>query len=184
MKNMHELTAHQALYAEEHIGLVHHFLHRKGLKEEDYYDIIIFGYLQAVQEYDENPCLADYSFATIAWKRMQDVMNEYFRSQNRLCRKASFVYPDSRQKDGLSLDELLPDRGKDLQEQTADRLLTLEIISFLTETEQRIVQLKSEGFTHREIARIFHTTAHGISDRLYRMRIRLAAMSCCFEQDI
>ena len=174
MKKIHELTPHQALLAEEHIGLVYRFLQHNRLKEDDYYDILIFGYLQAVQEYDENPCLADYSFSTIAWRRMQTTLNDHFYSENLAKSKPHTVSLH------LSLDELdqlLPDRKKDLQAQTADRMLALEIISCLTETEQRIIQMKSEGFTHREIASHFHTTAHGISNRLYRMRLRLSAMA-------
>ena len=178
MKKIHELTPHQAFLAEKHIGLVYRFLQQNRLKEDEFYDIIIFGYLLAVQEYDENPRLAGYSFSTIAWRRMQNAVKDHFSSANRSVEKSAAACLHSRRGNLFSLDELLPDRKKDLQEQTADRLLTLEIISCLTETEQRIVQMKSEGFRHREIAALFHTTAHGISNRLYRMRLRLSAMSC------
>ena len=53
MKRLHELTHLQRQFAEEHQDTVFRFLSHKGLPVEDYYDIVIFGYLHAVQEYDE-----------------------------------------------------------------------------------------------------------------------------------
>ena len=60
MSRLHELTHLQRQFAEEHQDTVFRFLSHKNLSVEDYYDIVIFGYLQAVQEYDEDvsrPCL-------------------------------------------------------------------------------------------------------------------------------
>lgn len=62
MSRLHEMTPLQRQFAEEHQDIVFRFLSRKGLPMDDYYDIVIFGYLQAVQEYDENlPCPASSS---------------------------------------------------------------------------------------------------------------------------
>ena len=55
MSKLHEMTPLQKQFAEEHQNVVFRFLNKKGLPVDDYYDIVIFGYLQAVQEYDENP---------------------------------------------------------------------------------------------------------------------------------
>lgn len=69
MRKLHELTQLQKKFAEENLETVFHFLSHKGLPVEDYYDIVIFGYLQAVQEYDEDPALARLQFSTVAWKK-------------------------------------------------------------------------------------------------------------------
>ncbi|MFG6356604.1 MAG: hypothetical protein K1W26_07265, partial [Acetatifactor sp.] len=74
---------------------------------------------------------------------------------------------------GRALNEILPDRQKDLQAQAADRLFAMEVLSCLTETEQQMVYLKADGLTCREIAAIFSTTVHGINGRFRRMRMRL-----------
>ena len=78
---------------------------------------------------------------------------------------------------GLALDEVLPDRQKDIPTQTADRLLAMEILSCLTETEQQMVHLKADGLTCREIAEIFSTTVHSINGRFRRMRMRLTEIN-------
>ena len=41
----------QQLFAEEHHNLVYAFLKEKKLPEDEYYDVVVFGYLQAVMDY-------------------------------------------------------------------------------------------------------------------------------------
>ena len=68
MSKLHEMTPLQKQFAEEHQNVVFRFLNQKGLPADDYYDIVIFGYLQAVQEYDENPALSHFRFSWNRWK--------------------------------------------------------------------------------------------------------------------
>lgn len=42
------MTPAQQLFAEEHHNLVYAFLNEKKLPEDEYYDVVVFGYLQAV----------------------------------------------------------------------------------------------------------------------------------------
>ena len=176
MSRLNELTHLQRQFAEEHQDTVLRFLSRKRLSMEDYYDIVIFGYLQAVQEYDENPALSRFQFDTIAWTKMSDCLGKHYAYANRPKRKAPTVSTYAYTRDGLTLDEILPDRRKDLQAQAADRLFAMEVLSCLTETERQMVYLKADGLTCREIAEIFSTTVHGINGRFRRMRMRLAEM--------
>lgn len=176
MSRLHEMTPLQRQFAEEHQDIVFRFLSRKGLPMDDYYDIVIFGYLQAVQEYDENPALSRFQFSTIARTKMNDCLSKHFSYENKPKRKAPTVSIHACTSDGLTLSEILPDRRKDLQAQTADRLLAMEVLSCLTETERQMVHLKADGLTCREIAEIFSTTVHGIHGRFRRMRMRLTEM--------
>ena len=80
MSRLHEMTPLQRQFAEEHQDTVFRFLSHKNLSIEDYYDIVIFGYLQAVQEYDENPALSRFQFNTIAWTKMMPI-NERLSGQ-------------------------------------------------------------------------------------------------------
>ena len=68
---------------------------------DEYYDIVIFGYLSAVQDFDENPELSRYSFTTIAWRRM-----------NSKKRRVATISIHSGAEYGLTLDEILPERRK------------------------------------------------------------------------
>ena len=111
MSRLHELTHLQRQFAEEHQETVLRFLSRMRLPVEDYYDIVIFGYLQAVQEYDENPALSRFQFDTIAWTKMSDCLGKHYAYANRPKRKAPTVSTYAYTKDGLTLDEILPDRN-------------------------------------------------------------------------
>ena len=71
MSRLHEMTPLQRQFAEEHQNIVFRFLQQKRLPVDDYYDIVIFGYLHAVQEYNENPALSRFQFDTIAWTKMR-----------------------------------------------------------------------------------------------------------------
>ena len=70
---MHDIPLNdtQRFFAEKNHNLVYKFLHEKNLPASEYYDIIIFGYLRAVQRYLTDPNLAGYSFATVAWRAME-----------------------------------------------------------------------------------------------------------------
>ena len=171
------MTHLQRQFAEEHQDTVFRFLSHKNLSVEDYYDIVIFGYLQAVQEYDENPALARFQFNTIAWTKMSDCLGKHFSYENKPKRKAHTVSIHTYTSGGLTLDEILPDRRRDLQAQTADRLFTMEVLSCLTESERQMVHLKADGLTCREIAEIFSTTVHTINGRFRRMRMRLTELN-------
>lgn len=76
---MHDIPLNdtQRIFADKNHNLVYKFLHEKNLPASEYYDIVIFGYLRAVQRYLSEPNLAGYSFATVAWRAMEgEVVNK------------------------------------------------------------------------------------------------------------
>lgn len=174
MRKIHELTKLQQQFSEERIGIVYKFLNHKKLPADEYFDIVIFGYLAAVQEYDERPELNQFKFTTIAWYRMQECLIKHHQYQNRPIRKAPQVSLHMLTEAGTSLEELIPNRTADLQEQSADRLMIMEIMSHLTDTEKQLVTLKASGLTMGEIAKQFSSSPSGIQSRFGRMRKRLA----------
>ena len=64
------LTEEQSAFAEKHHHVVMDFLRRKRLPESEFYDVVIFRYLRAVQLYCINPQLRRYKFEAIAFKAM------------------------------------------------------------------------------------------------------------------
>ena len=60
---MHDIPLNdtQRIFADKNHNLVYKFLHEKNLPASEYYDIVIFGYLRAVQRYLTDPNLAGYS---------------------------------------------------------------------------------------------------------------------------
>ena len=172
MNKLHELTPCQKEYAAKHINLVYRFLYQKELPVDEYYDIVIFGYLSAVQDYDEKPQLSRYKFSTIAWRQMTDSLYNHYTYLNRPKRSAIMVSMHSQE--GFSLDELLPDRKKNLQDTVSDRYRALELMSYLTRKEQVVVLLKADGYTYTEIAEKCGLTPDAVGSRFTRLRQRLS----------
>ena len=62
------LTEQESAFAAEHHSLIYRFLSKKGLSEDEYYDIVVFGYLNGVRKYFRRAELRQqYSFTTLAW---------------------------------------------------------------------------------------------------------------------
>ena len=99
--NLRPLTPWERDMAEEHHSLVLRFLQVHGLSMEDYYDVVIFRYLLAVEKWSRQTLPIPGSFPAIAWAAMS---TELAREQERQRRSPHTV----------SLEEILPDREASL----------------------------------------------------------------------
>lgn len=92
---MHDIPLNdtQRIFADKNHNLVYKFLHEKNLPASEYYDIVIFGYLRAVQRYLTDPNLAGYSFSTVAWRAMEGEVVNTHRTDKRRFRVIRFVRP-------------------------------------------------------------------------------------------
>ena len=99
---LRELTKEEQNFAEENHDIVYAFLRSENLCHDDYYDVVIFGYLQAVQKYLLRDDLRQrYAFSTIARRQMQNSLTDHFRKQSRPSRKAVTVrLPESMRDSG------------------------------------------------------------------------------------
>ena len=64
------LTEAESEFAAEHHSVIYGYLRKAGLPEDDFYDVVVFGYLRAVRKYLARPELRKYSFSTIAYRAM------------------------------------------------------------------------------------------------------------------
>lgn len=60
------LTEAESKFAAEHHATIYEYLNKARLPENDFYDIVVFGYLRAVRKYLARPELQQYKFSTIA----------------------------------------------------------------------------------------------------------------------
>lgn len=64
------LTEAESKFAAEHHATIYEYLNKARLPENDFYDIVVFGYLRAVRKYLARPELQQYKFSTIAYRAM------------------------------------------------------------------------------------------------------------------
>lgn len=147
------LTGEQKLFAEMNHGLVFKYLNENRLAMEDYYDIVVFGYLKAIKRYFTEPKLQQYSFSTIAWRRMDAELKNYYKSQHCQMRNAEIIsiHADLYQ-DGPSLESILPARDE-LMQQVEEELLLHELARRVSKQQMDMVRLKTSGYGIQDIAR-------------------------------
>lgn len=91
-----ELSDEERLFAEKHHKTVSRFLRFYRLNADEWYDVVIFGYLHAVQKWFRREAVRKYAFSTIAFKSMKNsVSNEYRKRSVRI--------------QTVSLDEIIPE---------------------------------------------------------------------------
>lgn len=77
------LSPEERTMAEKNHHLVLSFLRTHGLPMEEYYDVVIFRYLLAVEKWFRRPDLYRYQFSTIAWSAMSSALYHEREKQKR-----------------------------------------------------------------------------------------------------
>ena len=144
-------------------------MNKKRLKEVDFYDVVVFGFLKAVKEYSVKPELTQkYEFSTIAFTKMNDALFKHYEKQNRQKRKAYTISLDDDIYDGektISLKEIIsaPD-GAMADFET--ELLLLELASKISKQEMDVIRMKMEGYEIREIAKAQKMSVKSLNELL------------------
>ena len=151
--DLRPFTKEEQQFAEENHDLVYAFLNEKKLSEDEYYDVVVFGYLRAVQEFCEISKHRKYRFSTFAWKRMQEVMNDHYKYLYRAKRNAVVISLDEPLdgNEGLRLEDVIS--YDDCLYEIRMELLLHELAAHLPEREMRIINMKIRGAKLQEIAK-------------------------------
>lgn len=167
--DLRPFTKEEQQFAEENHDLIYAFLNEKKLSEDDYYDIVVFGYLRAVQEYCETTKLRKYKFSTLAWKRMQHTLVDYYKYVASPKRNAQIISLDEPfDEDGSCLEDIIS--YDDYLSEIKEELLMHELVRQLPPREMRIVKMKAHGCKMHEIAKAERLTFQEINrilDNIY-----------------
>ena len=176
MKNMRTLTEKHNIFAEQHNMLVERFLWKNHLERAEFYDVVIFGYLEAVQEYLEKPELSKYPFSSIAWRKMKYCMiNEYiYRNCPKRNAPMGTYHEDY---DHVFSREQVSEQMNCVARDLEHRVQLQKLMSHMTAKEKEVVCMRAAGYTYREIAEHCNITMRGVSARLIRMRKRFRALA-------
>lgn len=149
------LTAEEKKAAEENHNLVYDFLHRHGYSLEDYYDIAIFGFLKAVQVYSRREDLRNkYAFPFISQQYMRSEIGNHCRMKDAKKRKPSgtLVSLDAEYAESENFYNCISAIGG---ESTESEVMAMEhmteILNSLSDKQQKIAELKVDGYSSREI---------------------------------
>ena len=146
------LSEHEKQQAENNHSLVYSFLHRHGYDMENFYDVVVFGFLKGIQAYN---CREDlrkkYQLAFICEQYMRSEIGNYFRTENAQKRKPT--------KKIISLDADYAESenfyncvgGKSGETVLMESESIGGILENLSETQRKITVMKIKGYGNKEI---------------------------------
>lgn len=173
------LTSEQRKFAADHHNLIYSFLNDNRLSEDDYYDVVVFGYLKAIRDYFLRKDLQEYSFGTIAWRAMRQSLSNHYKAQKRQKRNAEVVSIHiSLYGDGLPLEQTIP-APDTLMEHLEAELFLHELAGRVSRQQLDAIHMKSCGYGVRDIARSQNTTIKRVRELLEEARGALADL--CYE---
>ena len=138
-----KLTEEKAVFAAENHGLVYSFLKEHGLPEDEYYDTVIFAFLNCVIKDTGG------DFKTHAYKAMEMSVSAAEKS---LAKEAKNVSLYDTADFGRTFEESLADERDEITE-LLERIRLKELLSCFEKNERTAVKLLLDGFTLTEIAR-------------------------------
>ena len=172
MKRLYPMTQKEQDFAVEHFALVADFLSFHQLPENEYYDVVIFGYMEAVQKQCRNPVNPEQqNFTALARICMKSAFCREVRDRCREKRNPdrpvfSLDTPLSDSEDS-TLHNLLADVTQNPEKSSEAKDLLERAFSVATPDERRIAELYAIGYTLAEIAGI---TGFRIKQVVYRLQ--------------
>lgn len=173
------LTLEQKKFASDHHDLVYKFLHDRHLPIDEFYDIVIFGYLNAVKRYFSRTDLHVYTFATLSWKLMTQSLTDYYKEQ--LCQKRNAEELSLHTlscTDDLPFEDALPASDNYMQ-QLEFTLLLHDLAKRVSKQQMDIVRMRSSGYNLQDIANRQNTSTKRIRKLLEEVRCVL--LEICHE---
>ena len=145
MRALHPMTQAEREFAEQHHDMVIDYLRYRRLPMDDFYDIVIFGYLSAVQQYFRNPP-AGVEFKAMAFRAMKDSILRAGEYHSRAKRSGVTVGLDD-------VGNTLADPRQDTERRVEGKALLEQVVNVATPREARIIKLLIDGFALHEAAR-------------------------------
>ncbi|WP_298034307.1 ECF-type sigma factor [uncultured Dysosmobacter sp.] len=183
MHALQPLTSVEQAMAEKYFYLVDEFLRRNRLDPSDYYDVVIFGYLKAVQrECRRNWPKGDKNFLGLAnicmkcavfqeWRRL----GTHKRNADRLSMSFDSI-PVHTDEGEFSLYEVVADTSMDTEGQVIGEDLINRMLAEATPREREAIDYYRLGFEAREIAAFMSISVNTAARTLSNFRAKARAV--------
>lgn len=167
------LTQEQRIFAAEHHDLVYKYLQENHLPKDEFYDVIIFGYLKAVRDYFSQENLRRYAFTTIAWKSMTQTVSNYYRKQVRQRNNIQMLSIHTELNEDNFHFGKNGDVANDMMIQLETELLLHDLAKRLSKQQMEMVHLRNSGYGIRDVARSQNLSLRHAKELLEEVRLIL-----------
>ena len=168
------LDSRERAFASANHRLIHAYLLRRCLPEEEYYAIAALGYLDAVRRYLSEPALKRHAFATVANRAMGRSVSHAMRSRYGRRHQIQTVSLETGGPDGGPMTDP-GDLGADRQMEEVPLLHALA--ENLSPSQYELVLLRLAGYSVREIAKGKNISEKRVRTQLCRAK-KLFAQMC------
>ena len=159
--SIRHFTENEKQFAEKNHDVVYRFLNMNHYSIEDYYNIVIMDFLQAVQKWFDRPELHQKcNFQTVAFFGMRRAVFNHNRANGTLKRKANteaLSLDWTVDENGNSLSDIIPNQERNVLENMVlvetDMEFLMEIFGLVTEIQKSIIIRLLDGFNEMEIYR-------------------------------
>ena len=148
------LTVHERVQAAENHNLVYSFLHRHWYDMENFYDVVIFGYLKGIRIYNRREDLRKkYQIAFICERYMSAEIGNHFRTENAQKRKPTenIISLDANYAESENFYNCTYGKIADPETEVMGEVLMDQLLECLTESQREIVKRKIVGYDNKEI---------------------------------
>ena len=161
-----KLTEEKAAFAAENHGLVYSFLKEHGLPEDEYYDTVIFAFLNCVIKDTEG------NFKTRAYTAMEMSVSTAEKSLAEDAKTISLYDPVFF---GRTFEESLADERDEITE-LLERIRLKELLFCFERNERIAVKLLLDGFTLTEIARKLQKSGPETQRLIHGIRLKTVSV--------
>lgn len=181
MAGSRPLSEEEREFATRFHNLIYSYLRDRNLNQEEFYDIVAFGFIRAVANFHDRADLRKYSFTTIAWRAMDSAYANHCKGQRcfKRCANVGTLSLDAplNENDHRTLGETIA-----TADTTSDRVeyieLCCQIIPKLSSNQKNILYMKLKGYSNAEIAKKYDISIEAIGVALCRITERSTAHAC------
>ena len=168
------LTEKEQRFVEENHNLIYKYLREHGYSIEEYYDVALFGFLKSVQAYHRKENFkGNYNFSYIAYQYMRAELSNHFKTENAKKRKPVGIV--------LSLDADYAEEenlhnctgGKSAEDEVMESEAIKEIMEILSDIQRKIISLRMDGFSNRDIFLFLEIKPTSYYKELHRIKSEL-----------
>ena len=170
-QNNTPLTPEQRKLAEKHHNFIFYFMKRKGLDQEEFYDILAIALCKAVRTYDPS----EYAFATYCYRCFENALRMYIRDNKRRVQSAPFsafeIHDDSGDIDNVIEETVSCEKAIQTFDELETYMAMEGFVSRIPEKLRQVLDLHIKEYTQQEIAEILGISQPQVSRSLAKIRM-------------
>mgnify|MGYP004517159861 CR=1 FL=1 len=159
------LTEEERVFSEKHHDLMYRYMRLHELDPEEWYDILIIPYLNAVKKYHQYEKLHNLKFEQVFFRTLDNARSNYFRDINRKkrCPKGGVVSLDYMVEDDKSfskykIDAWWIDKTKNVEAYVIEKEFLRDLFANVgkyaePELLELVLKMRIKGYTDTEIAK-------------------------------